>query len=63
MNEFVKLMDMILYDDTIPKIYKQDVVKRINDWCAAGGSEKDDYVKNQYKYLLRVKKYLREKTL
>ena len=56
MQEFVNLMNMVLYDDEIPKYVKQDVIKRVNDWCMRGGSEKDDYVKNQYRYLVRVKK-------
>lgn len=55
MREFMYLLDMILYDKEIPHHVKQDVVKRVNDWCERGGSETDDYVKNQYYYLLRVK--------
>lgn len=55
MSEFVKLYDMILFDKSIPKIYKQDVLMRVQDWFEAGKSLDDDYIKNQYKYLLRVK--------
>lgn len=55
MREFMYLMDLILYDKEIPKNVKQDVVKRVKDWCMAGGYETDDYVKNQYYYLMRVK--------
>lgn len=55
MREFMYLMDLILYDKEIPKNVKQDVVKRVQDWCMAGGCETDDYVKNQYHYLMRVK--------
>lgn len=58
MKEFIGLMDIILYDDEIPHKIKQDVVKRVNDWCKAGGSETDDYVKRQYYYLLRVKDHM-----
>ena len=61
MNEFIKLYDILLYDEVIPHMYKQDVIKRVNDWCAAGGSETDDYVTNQYYYLLRVKEMIQNK--
>ena len=44
-------------------MYKQDVIKRVNDWCAAGGSETDDYVTNQYYYLLRVKEMIQNKNI
>lgn len=55
MSEFVKLYDMILFDKSIPKIYKQDVLKRVQDWFEAGKSLDDDYIKNQYEYLLSIK--------
>ena len=55
MQEFIHLMSMVLYDEDIPKYVKQDVIKRVNDWCMRGGSETDDYIKNQYRYLVRVK--------
>ena len=54
-KEFLGIMDMILFDDEIPANVKEDVSKRVYDWCSRGGSETDDYVKNQYYYLLRVK--------
>ena len=60
---FIKLMDILLYDEVIPHIYKQDVIKRVNDWCAAGGSETDDYIKRQYEYLLRVKEVVQNKNM
>ena len=63
MNEFIKLYDILLYDEVIPHHYKQDVIKRINDWCGAGGSEKDDYVKRQYEYLLRVRERIENKSI
>ena len=53
MNEFVKLYDILLHDTEIPHIYKQDVIKRVNDWIKAGGKETDPYIANQYHYLLR----------
>lgn len=59
MNEFIGLMDMILYDEEIPHHVKQDVSKRVTDWCESGGSETDDYVKRQYHYLLEVKKNIK----
>ena len=56
MSEFIGLMDIILYDDSIPHHIKQDVITRVQDWCMVEGhTQYDDYVKNQYKYLLRVK--------
>ena len=60
---FIKLMDILLYDEIIPHHYKQDVIKRVNDWCGAGGSEKDDYVKRQCEYLLRVKEMIQNKNI
>ena len=61
MSEFIGLMDILLYDTEIPHIYKQDVAKRVNDWCGAGGKETDDYVKNQYYYLLRIRDMIENK--
>lgn len=55
MNEFMSLMELILFDNAIPIYIKQDVSKRISDWCEHGGCETDDYVKRQYYYLLEVK--------
>ena len=61
MNEFIGLMDILIYDEVIPYYYKADVAKRLNDWIKAGGSEKDDYVKRQYYYLLKVKEMIQNK--
>ena len=58
-KEFLGIMDMILFDDKIPANVKEDVSKRVYDWCSRGGSETDDYVKNQYYYLLRVKESIK----
>ena len=63
MREFIGLMDILLYDTEIPHMYKQDAIKRVNDWCSAGGKETDDYVKNQYYYLLRVKEMIQNKNI
>lgn len=57
MNEFMNLMELILFDNSIPVHVKQDVSKRVSDWCMAGGYETDDYVKRQYHYLLEVKEH------
>ena len=54
-REFLGIMDMILFDDDIPKHVKEDVAKRVYDWCSRGGSETDSYIAAQYQYLLRVK--------
>lgn len=61
MREFIGLMDILLFDTDIPHHYKQDVIKRVNDWCAAGGKETDEYVKRQYYYLLRVRDMIQNK--
>ena len=58
-KEFLGIMDMILVDEEIPANVKEDVSKRVYDWCSRGGSETDDYVKNQYYYLLRVKESIK----
>ena len=58
-KEFLGIMDMILFDDEIPANVKEDVSKRVYDWCSRGGSETDDYIKNQYQYLLRVKESIK----
>ena len=55
MREFMYLMDLLMYDKEIPKEVKQDTLKRVLDWIELGGSETDDYVKNQYRYLMAVK--------
>ena len=53
-------MDMILFDDDIPKHIKEDVSKRVHDWLSVEShSETDDYIKNQYQYLLRVKESIK----
>ena len=54
-KEFLGIMDMVLFDEDIPANVKEDVSKRVHDWCSRGGGETDDYIKNQYQYLLRVK--------
>ena len=59
-KEFLGIMDMILFDDDIPVNVKKDVSKRVHDWISVEGhSETDDYIKNQYSYLLRVKKNIK----
>ena len=63
MREFIGLMDILLYDEVIPYYYKQDVAKRVNDYCGAGGKETDPYIANQYYYLLRVKEMIQNKNI
>ena len=63
MNDFIGLMDILLYDTEIPHMYKQDVIKRVNDYCGAGGKETDPYIANQYYYLLRVKEMIQNKNM
>ena len=57
MNTFLKIMDLIANDETIPSHVKLDVSKRIIDYCEAGGSESDPYVERQLRYLEEVKEY------
>ena len=54
-REFLGIKDMVLFDEDIPKHVKEDVSKRVYDWCSRGGSETDRYIAAQYQYLLRVK--------
>ena len=61
MSEFIGLMDILLYDEVIPHIYKADIAKRVNDWIKAGGKETDPYIATQYNYLLRVKEMIQNK--
>ena len=63
MNEFIGLMDILLYDEVIPYYYKADVAKRVNDYCGAGGKETDPYIATQYNYLLRVKEMIQNKSI
>ena len=63
MSEFIGLMDILLYDTEIPHVYKQDVAKRVNDYCGAGGKETDPYIATQYNYLLRVKEMIQNKSI
>ena len=59
-KEFLGIMDMILFDEDIPSNVKKDVSKRVHDWLSVEGhSETDDYIKNQYSYLLRVKESIK----
>lgn len=58
MREFMYLMDLLMYDKEIPHHIKQDVLKRTLDWISLGGTETDDYVKNQYRYLMAIKESL-----
>lgn len=59
-KEFLGIMDMILFDDDIPVNVKKDVSKRVHDWLSVEGHiETDDYIKNQYSYLLRVKESIK----
>ena len=54
--EFLGIMDMVLFDEDIPKHVKEDVSKRVHDWLSVEGhSETDSYIAAQYQYLLRVK--------
>lgn len=54
-------MDMVLFDEDIPKHVKEDVSNRVHDWCSRGGKETDDYITAQYQYLLRVKESVNKK--
>ena len=59
-KEFLGIMDIVLFDEDIPSNVKKDVSKRVHDWLSVEGhSETDDYIKNQYSYLLRVKESIK----
>ena len=49
---------MVLFDEDIPKYVKEDVSKRVHDWCSRGGKETDHYITMQYEYLLRIKEFV-----
>lgn len=59
MNEFIGIMEIVMFDDDIPTHVKLDVSKRVTDWCKSGGSETDTYIKRQYEYLLEVKENIK----
>ncbi|MDU6304714.1 MAG: hypothetical protein E6585_23845 [Serratia marcescens] len=40
----------------LPAVVISDIDKRISDWLAAGGSEDDPYIKQQFRY---AENYLR----
>lgn len=61
MNEFEGLKKLILFDDSIPSYFKEDVSKRVSDWLESGGLETDEYIKRQYRYLLEVKERANKK--
>ena len=56
-KEFLGIMDMVLFDEDIPKHVKEDVSNRVHDWCSRGGKETDHYITMQYEYLLRAKEF------
>ena len=57
-KEFLGIMDMVLFDEDIPKHVKEDVSNRVYDWCSRGGKETDHYITMQYEYLLRFKEFV-----
>ena len=52
---FMQIVDLIANDNSIPMSIKLDVSKKIIDYCEAGGSETDQYIKKELDYLLEVK--------
>ena len=57
-KQFLGIMDMVLFDEDIPKYIKEDVSNRVHDWCSRGGKETDHYITMQYEYLLRIKEFV-----
>ncbi len=57
MNDFMNILELIVFDKDIPAFVKTDVTKRITDWCSTGGRETDHYITMQYEYLLRAKEF------
>ena len=55
----MKLINLIANDTSIPDYVKLDVVKRITDYCEAGGSETDPYIEQNLRYLQEVKNRVR----
>ena len=52
---FMQIMNLIANDESIPLEVKLDVSKKIINYCEAGGSETDPYIKKELDYLLEVK--------
>ena len=59
MENFMKLINLIANDTSIPDYVKLDVIKRIADYCEAGGSETDPYIEQNLRYLQEVKNRVR----
>ena len=57
-KQFLGIIDMVLFDEDIPKHVKEDVAGRVHDWCSRGGKETDHYITMQYEYLLRIKEFV-----
>ena len=61
-KQFLGIMDMVLFDEDIPKYVKEDVSKRVHDWLSVEGhSETDSYIKRQYEYLLKIKEIIQNR--
>ena len=58
MNDFMNILEIIVFDKDIPSSVRQDVSKRISDVYSAGEKETDHYITMQYEYLLRVKEFV-----
>ena len=59
-REFSGIKAMVFFDDDIPEHVKEDASKRVHDWLSVEGhSETDDYIKNQYQYLVRGKESIK----
>lgn len=62
-REFLGIMEIIVFDEDIPKEIKEDVNNRVYQWCTRGGAETDPYIKTQYSYLLEMKELYSKKNL
>lgn len=48
------IKDLKNNEHLIPKVILDDIYKRINDWLGSGGSNEDEYIKNQFRVAERV---------
>lgn len=54
MEAKIKNIDILeKYINLVPSVLLEDVDKRISDWLSMGGSLKDDYIQQQYRYIER----------
>lgn len=54
-DDYYQLILGLVDDESISKEARDDVMKRTNDWMSSGGKVTDDYLRNQYEFLMKLK--------